>query len=1194
MPEDADKPLSIAIAHLFTTGRDPLRDAILHIACRRYEQGASPQEKDWIVNPERKITRRVYRHTGISKKESAGKPLWEEVRKNVLSFLDEVEVLFIFDSNSERWFRNVVYEGIALPSIVDLLEAHKFFLPENSSPYSDSAIINMDASAPRSRSIRKLHKVLNGMYGMLDGILGVILSREKIHGEVSSTEYHYPVYNLLDWSLAVEGAPSAFKAMQRVASKAAKIQWEAGQIEGAFYDTPTKLDKEELLLFIENWKPLNPIKEDRKPYNEGFMAGEIPERYSEDNSTRCLLQVLEFILAYAGVISQTPKRVKDDLHAIKSQCQVMRRHIFGTLHVVYRIAETKDPLDRSSHYTRKHDELYSAYHELTACLEKIEAIFLSLHVNELSQLPQDIFNNEHLHLVSEWVQMASERAGKLRRSLSKTRDKCPKPDSLLPDQVVRRTMQRLFTDLGKLNHEYFASTIPIQDEYLDLGFQLLYSNKRFGERPEQRWYAQFISGAINFDGQYVAEAGTGTGKTLGYLIPACEHSRVNKNRQVVVATATINLMDQIITKEWRTLTSPQDSLYRDLQIATLKGKRNYLCVTVLKKLFTDLNLGEDNETKRADFLFVAEDRLAWLYLFQILTRKNGQWDSATEFRRKYPEIAKKYPVDAETACKPKQCKMGKDCIYPQAVRRAQYADVVITNHHKLANLDDEIKKRVSVCIIDEADQFPDNLRSVLSESITREEVRDFIGRVVGSETRRGFVQILRDKLQEKVERDKLEKQLSEDLFQSLGSIEKSCKNMSDRLWEITFTGEDEYPKRWKDLKQGTQDKAKTMLSDLEKHLSVVENEFEEILKSDWYSQTQNLSRNRSSEKDRLIQYHSEAGGLLNSVKTILAAISDKQFIITYEQSRFNWTLTKMPFNIGDQARDLMNSFETSIFTSATLYVDEVKDLFILELFDDLVSAPPFTAETRISSPFRYDEQVGGAVTPFIPSYIYNEPNKNLERKIVDTIALLAVALDGRTMVLFTNWKEMQKMHKRIQPILEKYDIPVLLQDKAGSSEAIIEEFGGLEESVLLGTGRFWTGVNFPGPTLSQLIIVRIPNDPLGRPLVKERKDRWTKEKFWDFWYSQNTWRTLSQGFGRLIRKSDDKGLFLILDSRILSHPHMTAHKTAIPIELNDKFDSPVELANWGVKRLGLSPELKERGISLAQVYQKIKHELPLS
>ena len=98
------------------------------------------------------------------------------------------------------------------------------------------------------------------------------------------------------------------------------------------------------------------------------------------------------------------------------------------------------------------------------------------------------------------------------------------------------------------------------------------------------------------------------------------------------------------------------------------------------------------------------------------------------FEENIPE-SQKIPSGPEAACKPKQRKMGKDCIYPQAVRRAQNADMVITNHHKQANLDDEIKKRASVCIIDEADQFSDNLRSALSKSITREEVQDLIRRV---------------------------------------------------------------------------------------------------------------------------------------------------------------------------------------------------------------------------------------------------------------------------------------------------------------------------------------------------------------------------------------------------------------------------------------------------------------------------------
>ncbi len=179
------------------------------------------------------------------------------------------------------------------------------------------------------------------------------------------------------------------------------------------------------------------------------------------------------------------------------------------------------------------------------------------------------------------------------------------------------------------------------------------------------------------------------------------------------------------------------------------------------------------------------------------------------------------------------------------------------------------------------------------------------------------------------------------------------------------------------------------------------------------------------------------------------------------------------------------------------------------------------------------------------------------------------------------------MHKRIAPVFQEFGIPLLLQDRVGSSEAIIQEFAGLEESVLFGTGRFWTGVDFPGPTLTQLMIVRLPNRAWNSSLVAERRERWTEEKF-NLWYTQNTRRKLRQGFGRLIRNKDDEGVFIMMDSRILNDARMIAHKEAIPVLLNSEFESALKLAEWVVKRGGLSPELEEREIDLKKSYQRIK------
>jgi Rad3-related DNA helicase len=1046
----------------------------------------------------------------------------------------------------------------------------------------------MGAYAPQGKDDRKLHEVLNGMYGMLDSILKVILSPEEIYRKDNAIGSYFPVYSLLDWALTVEGSPPAYEAILRVASEADRIRWEADQIEGVFYDTPKKLGEDELLRFVENWKPPNLLKENRRPYNDGLMGGHMLQLYSDNKSTRLLLQVLRLVLQHTEAEGETTNQVEYALREIKKQLRSMRRDMFDILRRLYYIKDAKDISDHPSRYNRRHEELRSRCQKLVACLEEVRAQFMIVSKNDLSQILRGTSYSKHLHLVyEEGINRASKQARKLRRSLLCIVKQLPKPGKFCSDQATNRTIEPLFRELGKLNLEYFTSTIPIQDEYLDSGFELLYSDKRFNKRTEQRQYARFISEAIKLGGVYAAEAGTGTGKTLGYLIPACEHLRINKRRHVVVATATINLMDQIVNKDWRTLASLKGSIYRDLQIVTLKGKRNYLCITELNKLFIDLDADtkKDDEARRVDVPFVAEDRLAWLYLFQILTRKNGQWDSSTEFNRKYPRIAKEYSVDAETACKPGTCRMGAYCIYPQAVRRAQHAHVVITNHHKLVNLNDEIKERASVCIIDEVDQFPDSLRSALSKSISKNKIRDYIYRLSGTKKRRGFVQVLREELK---------KEWAEDLLFSLREIEESCPRIYDCLLNTTYGSENEHEKRWKDLKLSEQRAIETMLGDLEKYLGIVEEQFRKILESDWYRQKQNMAQKISLEKDRIKKYDYETNELLSVVKALLAAIQDQKFIVSYEQRGFDWSLKKIPFEIGDQAHGLVNSFETSILTSATLYVDKNTDLFVLELFDDPDSAPQFTAETQISSPFPYEKQASGAVSQFIPAYKYSNPNeeqREWERQAMETIALLSVALDGRTLVLFRNWKEMQRTYERIRPVLEKYDIPVLLQDKAGGSEAIIEEFGGLEESVLLGTGRFWTGVDFPGPTLSQLIITRIPNEALGRPLVRERKERWSEDKFWDLWYAQNTRRTLSQGFGRLIRKSDDKGLFIILDSRIASDKRMIAHQKAVPVKLNSEFNSVLKLADWGIKKLELSPEIKGRGIMLERVHQEIKRSV---
>ena len=1169
----------------------------------------------------RLVWKRLWERTGISIKEAKEQPLWDEIQDEVVSFLEDVDMIFVRNADvATEWFKRFVYGEIPPPLLVDLTKMYEFFLPEKSVPYSDSALIDIGKSMRISEGDRKLHKVLAGMTGVLVNTLDVILEPEKFN-----TGTYHPVYSLLDWALSAEGNQPDFEALFEVATVADKIQWTEGRLSddsrgNLKYDSPTKMGEHDLKHFIKDWKPPASDTKGRGPFYESVMGSEIHDQYNKDNSTSMLLQVLRFIVENGDLESDVQGHVTNVVGAAEIQLQTMRKLIFEIVRRLYAVEKFLEDREskREISYRRRYEELHEMYQKLEESLAVIGYQLNDLSEEKLFLVPLNSSNHKLTQLISQWVNEASERSIKLRKSLRDSLTQLPELNTSYRSSSVRHTVAPFFRDLRKLVAENLTGTKPIQKEYVESRFRRIFSIERFNERDEQKKYAWFITEAINISGMYAIEAGTGTGKTLGYLIPVCEHLRVNKERQVVVASSTINLMKQIVRKEWKTITESQAFLYGKLEIAILKGKRNYLCASAVKTIFIELgpNDKQDEGYQNDRAAICSDDRIAWIYLFQILSRNLGQWDNEDEFAELHSRITKEFDLNAEKAC---QCGTESNCSYPLALRLAKNAHVVITNHHKLVTLEEEIKQRTSVCIIDEADRFPDNLRSALRVSISKRDVLDFTRRVaIRTENRRSFVDIFRDqlahdllpcelpqKLREQIEShlskkvpvpkeifdeiysylDRSVRHLADGLLRSLGRIEDSCGQLNICLRSPTMVSEDDHYKRWKDLRQNHKDVLKATLDSIVTRFGIIENEFNNILK---YGRDDNTPIALKPEfLDRSKKYISDAGEFRGIAKSLIAAISDDTFIVTYRQMSYDWRIAKMPFRIGNNVRNLIRSFETVVLTSGTLYVDKTLDLLELEMLDG-ASINPFVADKMIKSPFVFNKQVKGAIARFVePAYKFGEPNEEWRRKVLEAIALQSVALDGRTLVLFRSWNEMQYAYECIHPVLQEFGIPLLLQDRRGSSESIIQEFEGLEESVLLGTGRFWEGVDFPGRTLSQLIIVRIPNMPWEDPIVAERRERWKKDDvFRDRWYRPSTRRKLRQGFGRLIRKEDDKGLFIILDRRILGS-RMIDFQEAIPVELESDFTSDVQLADWAVKNQGLGPEIKERGIGLKEAYQKI-------
>ena len=400
------------------------------------------------------------------------------------------------------------------------------------------------------------------------------------------------------------------------------------------------------------------------------------------------------------------------------------------------------------------------------------------------------------------------------------------------------------------------SQTVINLQLMDEAFALLINEtKGFRARSEQRGFAHFCANAINEGGMYAIEAGTGTGKTFGYLVPACEcfrqgralEARGLKVGKIIISTATKNLQDQLLETEWPRLTG-RGSLYQDLKAATLKGKNNFLCMTAVVDLFEEVcRPPSPTQQKRLGNVspdILARKRLAWLFLFIVLIHNRGETENIPWifFRGRFPDLNDFLDeVNAAVACVPGLCRMGTSCIYPRHLQKARGADIVVTNHHKLPRMDSHIQELAQVCLIDEADQFPDDLRSATATTLSSYDIRrKILWRIRGSKGRRGFAQILEDRFTKSLQPDG--KKIADDdtlkkAVSNLQSIRAACEEIGILIDDIGGLSKD-YPgdrtRRWITMHPSTGEYFQTHLSSLATHCNKIAENWDSLLNSSLY------------------------------------------------------------------------------------------------------------------------------------------------------------------------------------------------------------------------------------------------------------------------------------------------------------------------------------------------------------------------
>lgn len=678
---------------------------------------------------------------------------------------------------------------------------------------------------------------------------------------------------------------------------------------------------------------------------------------------------------------------------------------------------------------------------------------------------------------------------------------------------------------------------------------------QFEYRPEQVDMARVVTESLSKGRHLMVEAGTGTGKSIAYLVPAALWALQNQSR-VVISTNTINLQDQLINKD---IPDVQAVLESDLRAAVVKGRRNYLCPRRLEAL-------RRKKPESADEMRVLAKMLVWL--------QDSKGGDLSEINITGPaERAVWSQISAEDeGCTADTCikRMGGICPFHRARQAAQTAHVIVVNHALLladVATGNRILPEYDYLIVDEAHHLESATTNALSFRVSQADaartLRELGGKNAGILGR--IMSVSKDLLQpgQFAELSQLTEKLTDKTFQFQNLLKRFFVTIDQFLLE-----------QREGRKLGTYSQQERILSSTRAQPAWLEVEIA------WEEAQHTLIPVLQLIEDvaRTLVEPSESGeeeieDLLNNLTTLyrrVADINENINALVFEPSsdQIYWVETNpqqrrislhaVPLHIGNlMEKYLWHEKMSVILTSATLTTAGDFDYLRnrLNAFD--------ADELSVGSPFDYKN----ASLLYIPDNIPEPSDRNgHQRAIEKSIIDLSTATGGRTLVLFTSYAQLKSTSKRISPVLAERGIQVYQQGEGASAHMLLETFKKSERAVLLGTRAFWEGVDVPGEALSVLAIVKLPFDVPSDPIVAARSETFD-EPFYQYSIPEAILR-FRQGFGRLIRTQSDRGVVAILDRRILSKQYGKLFIESLPecTIMTGRLD---ELPGEAVKWLGL-------------------------
>ena len=624
-------------------------------------------------------------------------------------------------------------------------------------------------------------------------------------------------------------------------------------------------------------------------------------------------------------------------------------------------------------------------------------------------------------------------------------------------------------------------------------------------RRGQLQMAQAVELALEEKRHLIVEAGTGTGKTLAYLLPV-----IRSGKRVIISTGTKNLQEQLFYKDVPFL---EQALYRNpasgsrLSVCYMKGRNNYLC---RKKLY---DLTDQPVLSGLDEIEQYRAIAAW-------EKTTGTGDRAE--LAELPEASLLwYKLDARAdACIGQKCSQWERCFITEMRRRAMESDIVILNHH-LFFADLAIKLQAEGA--PDAGILPDAAAVIFDEA---HELEDVAGNYFGISVSNLRVEELVRDVENSLQHNRM---LSPSLSGAVGSL----RERSQLFFSLLPPGEGRFSfETRREFLEENGDEFLALnqaLSWLAGELEGLPQKPEEVFNFVRRAQEIQVQLGFALEsEDRNTVFWIERRGGRGRANSRGRSEAEKG-------GRQNVFLQATPIDVGPILREcLWSTLECAVLTSATLAVGGGFEYIRQRLGIE------HARESVLPSHFDYESQALLYVPPDLP----DPRTPQFVAKAADRIRRLLEITRGRAFVLFTSYAQMNEIHQRL---LGEVEFPMLRQGDAPKS-ALLEEFRLTPNAVLFATSSFWQGVDVQGEQLSCVIIDRLPFAVPSDPVVAARVKAIDAEGGNAFFQYQVPAAviTLKQGFGRLIRSLHDRGLLVLLDNRILKKQYGRMFVESLP------------------------------------------------